>query len=151
RPDEWRAEAAAPHGDEDVVDHAHRAEQLGGLVSARYSGARDAPAPGPGEFLLCELYAAGVGPVEAADHVEHGGFAGAVGTDQAEDVSGLRAQAHVGRGYHAAKVDADALHLEGFAGGTRQKDGKIEIGGVGNGRIDAAQPGGKRADDAARG
>ena len=36
-----------------------------------------------GQLAAAEPDAAGVGPIEAADHVEHGGLAGAVGADQA--------------------------------------------------------------------
>ena len=68
--------------DQHVVEHAQRAEQLGRLVGAGDAGARDLPGRRAGQLAAAEPDAAGVGAVEAADHVEHGGLAGAVGADQ---------------------------------------------------------------------
>ena len=78
--------------------HAHRAEQLRGLVGAGDAGAGDAPGRRAGELGAAEPDAAGVGAVEAADHVEHGGLAGAVRADHAGDAAGLGGKADVGRG-----------------------------------------------------
>ena len=84
------AEPPAPQRDQHIVEHAHLAEQLRGLIGARDAGARDAPGRRAGELRVAEPDAARVGPIEAADHVEHGGLAGAVRPDHAGDASGLR-------------------------------------------------------------
>ena len=83
------AEPAAPQPDQHIVEHAHRAEQLRGLVGAGDAGARHLPGRRSGKLVVAQADAAGVRPVEAADHVEHGGLAGAVRPDHAGDVAGL--------------------------------------------------------------
>ena len=85
-------------------------EQLGGLIGARDAGTRDPPGGRAGQVLIAELHRAGIGAVEAADHVEHRGLAGAVRPDQAGDLAGLRVEAHAGRGADAAERDADIAH-----------------------------------------
>ena len=64
------------------------AEQLRGLIGARDAGARDAPGRRAGQLGVAEPDAAAVGAVEPADHVEHGGLAGAVRADHAGDPPG---------------------------------------------------------------
>ena len=49
------------------------------------------------------------GRVDAADQVEHGGLASAVGADQGEDLAALDVEADLVHGQHAAKAHAQVL------------------------------------------
>jgi len=87
----------------EVVEHGHAPEQ-GDVLE----GARDAelgePARGQvGDVASLERDAAAVRMVEAADHVEDGRLAGAVGADDRQDLALLGLERHPRHGLHAAE------------------------------------------------
>ncbi len=73
--------------DGEVLHHAHAAEELRGLVCARDAGARDAPRRAALDLASAEADDACVGAIEAAQHVEDRGLAGAVGADKARHLA----------------------------------------------------------------
>ena len=105
------AKAATLHAGEYVIEYRQLTEQLGGLVGAGDTGARDFPGGQTGQFLL-QRNSAAVRRVETADHVQRGGLACSVGADDAGDAAGAGGQADVGCGLHATEVDADAVDLQ---------------------------------------
>src|SRR5260221_9349376 len=98
--------------DREVLAYGHRAEELRRLVGARDAGAGDAPRRAALELAIADTDAAGIRPVEAAQHVEHRGLAGAVRADHAGHFSRLGAQRDIARRPHAAERDAEVLDLE---------------------------------------
>src|SRR5262249_54444107 len=60
--------------------------------------------------------------VDAVDDVKHRAFAGAVGSDDGEDLALAHFEAHAGNGLHAAEGERDVLDAEdggaGIAGNT---------------------------------
>ncbi len=53
-----------------------------------------------------------VGVVEAVDDVQHGGLAGAVGTDDGQDLARVDLQADIVQGLQTPEGDADVLRAE---------------------------------------
>ena len=82
---EQRAEPAATGRQGDVLLHAQAAEKLRGLVGAGDAGAGDPPGAAPAQRLRAEGERSGAGAVVAAQHVEGGGLAGAVRSDERGD------------------------------------------------------------------
>ena len=66
----------------------------------------------PCDRLGAEPDRAGVGAIEAAQHVEHGGLAGAVRPDQARHLARLRLERDVVRRAHAAEGDREPVDRE---------------------------------------
>ena len=50
--------------------------------------------------------------VKAADHVEEGGFSGAVWSDHRDDLTPVHLHAHVANGLHAAEIFGNAAHIK---------------------------------------
>ena len=99
--------------DQQVVQHAGVFKQLDVLEGAGNAQGRHIL-----RCLLGELQgavrtevgdAAGRGGVDAADQVEHRGFARAVGADEGEDFALLHIEAHLVDRQHAAKAHAQVL------------------------------------------
>src|SRR5258706_3464674 len=88
--------------DREVLGYGHRAEELRRLVGTRDAGAGDAPRRAALELAIADADAAGIRPVEAAQHVEHRGLAGAVRADQAGYLSRLGAQRDIPLRPHVA-------------------------------------------------
>jgi hypothetical protein len=103
---EWRAHVAADHH---VLERRHLGEQPDVLEGARDAGLGHLVHRGRGVGLAAELEAAAVGRVQAGDHVEEGGLAGAVGADQAVDLALVDGDADVRQGLQAAEALVDAL------------------------------------------
>ncbi len=72
----------------DVVAHRHALREAAVLEGSHQSHPADRRGGLPRALLAEYLQRAGRGLVEAADHVERGALARAVGTDQAEDLAG---------------------------------------------------------------
>src|SRR5438067_2045511 len=70
----------------DVVEHRHAGEQRDVLERTGDPERGDMRWPGAGDVLAGESNAAGVGPVETADHVEKRGLAGAVRADNRDQL-----------------------------------------------------------------
>src|SRR5690606_27634868 len=66
----------------------------------------------PGEVHAAEPDGARRGPLEAGDQVERRGLAGAVGTDEPEDLAGSDREAEVADGLQAPEALAEALDLQ---------------------------------------
>ena len=121
--DRERRRRAERAGDEPVAG----GQVLGGEQVLAHGGALDEPhvLEGPahaerrplvdaeaGHVLPPVPDAAGVGRVEARDHVERGGLPGAVGTDDADDLPLADRQAHVPGGLHTSEADGALSHLK---------------------------------------
>ena len=76
--------------------------QIGDLVRLLIGQAQRALRPG-------EIDHTRGGRVDAADQVEHGGLACAIGADQGEDLAALDVEADLIDGQHAAKAHAQVL------------------------------------------
>ena len=139
---------AASQRHEHIVKHAHRAEQLRGLVSARDAGARDAPGRRASELGVRKADAAGVRTIEPADHVQHGRLARTVRSDDAGDPGRLCPEADAGCGPHAAECDSDARHRQRTrCGAGREKFGQRSLNRPRVRLIRAAQIARQGADD----
>ncbi len=55
---------------------------------------------------------AGGGPIKAAHHVEHGGFAGPVGADEAQEFAALQGQIEVMNSAESAEVDPQMSNVQ---------------------------------------
>src|SRR6202521_78101 len=70
-----------------------------------------------GDVAAAESDAACIGPIDASHHVEEGGLARAVGTDQTEDLALAHLQVELVERHHAAKPLAQppgSQHGRGF-------------------------------------
>ena len=114
-----RAEPAAAHGDQHIVEHAHGLEQFRRLIGAADSGTRDFPRRRAREFLAAQTDAAGARLIKASDHVEHCRLAGTIGPDHAGDLAWRRHERDMRRRLDAAEGDADIGHVERRMRGTR--------------------------------
>src|ERR1700722_11361524 len=65
-----------------------------------------------GDFDAADAYRAGIGPLNAHDEFHHGGFAGAIRTDQAENFSAFDLERHVLDGDQAAEALGQAFDLK---------------------------------------
>src|SRR5207247_2921299 len=75
--------------------------------------------PSAGDILALEDDRAGVRPVEPADHVEKGGFAGAIRADDRDQLAALDRERNILDRPHAAEVLRDARYGElRLAGGS---------------------------------
>src|SRR5439155_24941476 len=95
-----------------VVEHGHALEQGDVLEGAREAERRDAARREGRDVLALDDDPARVGVVEAADHVEHGRLAGAVGPDHREDLALLDIEAHLRHGLDAAERLRDLADLD---------------------------------------
>ena len=100
------AHVAAEH---QVVEHGQAAEQGDVLEGARDAERGDVARLLLGDVAAFEHDAAGVGLVEAGDHVQQRGLAGAVGADDGEDAAAWHVERHVLHGGDAAETLGHAL------------------------------------------
>jgi len=98
--------------DRDILQHAQPLERLHDLEGAADTGVADEVGPQPRDLPSVEAHAAGVGPVDAGDHVEDRGLAGAVGSDQGVDGTGRHVEGDVVHGAQAAEALADPVEFE---------------------------------------
>src|SRR6266581_4423564 len=96
----------------EVVEHAHTLEESDVL-----EGAGDAEGGDVGRLEVRPVLAVENDPslvrmVEATDRVEQRGLAGAVGTDDGQDLAVTDPQAHLVQRHERAEADADARYLE---------------------------------------
>ena len=96
----------------DVLEHGQRREGRGDLEGAAHSSAPDRVGREPGETLALEAHLARVRPELARQHVEQGGLAGAVGTDEGTDLAARHDQVHRGHGLDAAERLREPARLE---------------------------------------
>ena len=101
------AHVAADHH---VLERRHVGEQADVLEGAGNARLGDLVHRARLVRLAAELEAAGVGRVEAGQHVEEGGLAGSVGADQAVDLAALDRDADVRQRLQAAEALGHAGH-----------------------------------------
>ena len=117
--------------DRDVVDDAEPAERAHDLVRAGDPGARDTMRRPTDDRASGEAHLARVGPQDAADHVEQGRLAGAVRTDQREDLTVAHLERHVAERLHAAERDGHVLYgQQKFAHPPRLRANRAAIAGT---------------------
>ena len=104
------AELSPAQRDQHVVDDRQALEQPAGLIGARDPRPRDLMSTQLRDGLLAELHRARVGAIEAADGVERGSLAGAIGADDAGDRSGARVEAQIPDRMHAAEAHSEIAH-----------------------------------------
>ena len=97
---------------EDVVERRHAAEQRDVLERARDAAARPPRAGASCAGRALEGDAALLRRVEAVDHVEHRGLAGAVRPDDRADLALADVERHVGDRLHAAEGERHVLDRE---------------------------------------
>src|SRR5205823_1184421 len=99
----------------EVLEHGQAGEEL--EVLERAGQAQPGPAVGREgqEVVRLEVDRAGVGLEHTAHTVEERGLAGAVGSDQADDLAGVDPQGDAVEGGDAAEVDGDVLDFEEWA------------------------------------
>ena len=99
--------------DLDVLAGGERPEQFQALEGPGQ------PEPGPmvglhlGDIGVEQMDRAPAGSLQSTDHIEQGGLAGAVGTDQPGDRPGPDGEAHVAEGGDAAEPDRHLRHGQG--------------------------------------
>ena len=81
------AAAGVEGADHHVVEHGEACERLDQLEGAADAGAADLVRPPAVDAPAVEAHEPRIGPVDAGDHVEAGGLAGAVGADQRHDLA----------------------------------------------------------------
>ena len=59
-----------------------------------------------------KMHPAALRGIDPVDDVEQGGFAGAVGTDQPQNLPGAQIEGNVGEGLEAAEALGNVLNLE---------------------------------------
>src|SRR6185369_9143873 len=109
-----------------VVEHAHALEERHVLEGARHPEGRHVVGPELRPVTALEEDLAFVGLVEAADHVEEGGLARAVGADDGHDLPAADLEAHPLEGLHRAEAHADPVDLEEW-GGRRIRSGSHRV------------------------
>ena len=114
--------------DQDVVAHAHAAEQRDVLEGAAEAEAGHAMAAKVLERATLEQDVAVGEAVEAADAVEQRGLAGTVRPDQAADLAVADIERHAAKRDHAAEPHRDIGNVEqrhaGGSGGIRRAHGR---------------------------
>src|SRR5690606_34586084 len=93
-------------------EHRHVPERSHVLEGLDHAGATDAVRRHAGERYAVEDDRAGVGPDQPGDLVEDGGLAGAIGTDQPDDLALGDVEGDIVGGHQAAEALAQAAHLE---------------------------------------
>ena len=88
----------------DVVEHGHAGEQRDVLERARDAECGDLRRARMGDVAAFEGDGAAGRAVEARDHVEQGGLAGAIRTDDRHDLAATDGHRHVLNRAHAAEV-----------------------------------------------
>ncbi len=96
----------------DVLADRHGMKRLGDLKSAADAPAKPLLRGGEGDGLALEQDDAAIRPELPADHVEDGGFAGAVGADQRDHLAALHGKADLARRDDAAEGFAQPLHRQ---------------------------------------
>ncbi len=102
-------------GELHVFADSHRGEDLGDLEGAADAAAGKPPGRQAGHGSAAQGDLAGIGAKLAAEHIEAGGFARAIGADQGEHLAGMQ-----GKGNVVHRADA----AEGFAERVGFEDGR---------------------------
>src|SRR5438094_3677678 len=95
-----------------VLAHGERAPDRGDLEGAPDALAPDLPRREAEDRFAAEQHLAGIGAELAVHHVEAGGLAGAVGTDEREELALAEREAHPVDRAHAAERFLQVAHLE---------------------------------------
>ena len=103
--------AAQMRAERDVLEHGHVGDQLDVLERARDAAPDDALRRRLLDPLPLRRDLAAVGGQHAGDQVEHRALAGAVRTDQRDDLGRADVERHVVDGNHAAELLARLAHL----------------------------------------
>src|SRR5262245_55276393 len=96
----------------DVLEDGHSAEELSGLEGAREAARGDAAGRLPRDGGAVEPYFAASGLHEAADHVEQRRLAGAVGSDDAADLTAVDREIDPVERANAAESNREIADLE---------------------------------------
>ena len=107
-----RPRSADLRGGQDVLTRRERTEHLEALERAGDARSRPDVGLGARDVLAVEHDAPAHGVLQARDHVEHGGLAGPVRTDQPGDLAGLHIEVDAAHGRVPAEADGRATHLE---------------------------------------
>ena len=99
---------AVESADRDVLQHAQPLEGLHDLEGAADARVADEVGPEARDLPAVQADGAGIGAVDAGDHVEDRGLAGAIGADQRVDCASRHAEGDIVHGAQAAEVLADA-------------------------------------------
>ena len=104
------------HREFEIFEHRMRFEHGGFLKFAADAGVGDFRFRQAREIdVLPKKCRAGVGAGLAGDHVHHGGFAGAVGADDAAQFAGFDHEAQVVQRLEAVETDRDVFEIENRA------------------------------------
>ena len=95
-----------------VFNHGQRGKGLRNLKCAAHAQSPDGTRRQAGDGFAVEQYLAAVGLQLSAHHVEAGGLARAIGADQGQQFTRLKAERDVLHRFHAAKGFADVFHLQ---------------------------------------
>src|SRR5262249_60867852 len=93
-------------------EHRQRPEELDVLERTRDPALDDAARPRPQQALAVETNVTAVRRVQPGDHVERRGLPGAVGPDQADDLSGADREGDAVERDDAAEALGDAADFE---------------------------------------
>src|SRR5262249_59739009 len=99
-----RGAAVQVQAQQDVLERRHLLEERGELKRPDETAGGDLVRPKPGDVLAVEDDRAGGGPQEAAQEIEAGRLAGAVGSDEADDLAFLDGEVDVVARGQAAEV-----------------------------------------------
>src|SRR5690606_22600135 len=99
-------------GDADVVGDGELLEEADVLEGAGQASCSDLARAQTADHLACEGDLAGGGAVDPGEDVEGGGLAGAVGTDEAHELTGRDGQLEIREGLEAAEADGDVARME---------------------------------------
>ena len=98
--------------DHHVVEHGHRTKEGNVLKGARDAEADHVVRPHLEHGVAVEERRAAAGPVDAGDDVEERRLAGAVGTDQRDDLALVDVERDAVECHHTTEPDAEVAHLE---------------------------------------
>jgi hypothetical protein len=119
QPQQGRGDAVADvevAAQQQVVEHGEVLEQLDVLEGPGHAGAGDAVGLEPDQVAAGEADGALLGPVQAREAVEQRGLAGAVGTDDGEQLVGPDLERHRPQGADAGEAEVQLVDLEHRAG-----------------------------------
>lgn len=100
------------HGGADVVDDAERTKKADVLERAGDSLAREVVRLHSGDAAAIEVDMAFGGLIDTRDHVEGCGLACTIGTDEADQLTGLHFEAELRYGREPAEADGGVIELE---------------------------------------
>src|SRR5262249_13840601 len=97
---------------QNIVERGHAAKQREILEGARYAAVGGGVRSHAPAHLALERDMPGLRLIEAVDHIEHGGLAGAVRTDDGADLTFADVKGHAGERAHAAERQRNVFNRE---------------------------------------